>query len=160
QEGYTSAEIARIVGAPVGTICYRLARARDCLRQALAEDDLLYLNEPPASGIQAAGGRQWRWLPLDQMHALEMRLSLAGESIKEKPMERREFLRQTAVGAAGLLLSETGKEVVDGRLTQKVTLAFKGTALSDLCDRLRAETGVHLIAGASVADEKVTLFCK
>jgi hypothetical protein len=49
---------------------------------------------------------------------------------------------------------------VDARLFRKVTLAFKATSLSDLCHRLREETGIHLTAGASVADEKVTLFCK
>ena len=75
-------------------------------------------------------------------------------------MERREFLRQAAAGAAGLMLSEPEKEIVDSRLTQKVTCAFKGTALSDLCEHLRAETGIHLAAGPSVADEKVTLFCE
>ena len=75
-------------------------------------------------------------------------------------MERREFLRHAAVGAAGLMLPEAEKEVVDSRLGQKVTLAFKGTALSDLCDHLRTETGVPLTAGPSVADEKMTLFCK
>jgi hypothetical protein len=32
--------------------------------------------------------------------------------------------------------------------------------LSDVCEHLRAETGVHLAAGPSVADEKVTLFCE
>ena len=31
-------------------------------------------------------------------------------------MERREFLRQAAVGAAGLMLTESEKEVVDTRL--------------------------------------------
>jgi RNA polymerase sigma-70 factor (ECF subfamily) len=153
-EGYSSTEIARIVDAPVGTVCYRLARARERLRQALGEDDLTYLNEP------LAPMRQWAWLPLDQMHALEARMAMGGESKEALSMERREFLRQVAVGTAGLVLSEPGKEVVDGRLTQKVTLAFKGTALSDLCDHLRQETGVHVTAGASVADEKVTLFCK
>src|SRR5713226_8044083 len=75
-------------------------------------------------------------------------------------MERREFLRQAAVGAAGLMLSKTEKEVVDSRLTQKVTCAFKGMALSDLCDQLRADTGIQLTAGPSVADEKVTVFCE
>jgi hypothetical protein len=75
-------------------------------------------------------------------------------------MERREFLRQAAVGAAGLMLTEPEKEVVDSRLTQKVSCAFKGMALSDLCERLRGDTGVHLAAGPSVADEKVTLFCE
>jgi RNA polymerase sigma-70 factor (ECF subfamily) len=152
-EGYTSAEIAVIVGFPARTVRLRLAQAREHLRQELGEDDLTYVNEP------LAPMRQWAWLPLDQMHALETRLALGGKA-KEDAMERREFLRQAAVGAAGLALSEPGKEIVDGRLTQKVTLAFKGTALSDLCDHLRSETGIYLTAGASVADEKVTLFCK
>src|SRR5205823_9420013 len=57
-------------------------------------------------------------------------------------------------------LTETEKEVVDSRLTQKVTCAFKGTALSDLCEKLKSDTGIHLAAGSSVADEKVTLFCE
>jgi RNA polymerase sigma-70 factor, ECF subfamily len=152
-EGYSSAEIAAIVGVPARTVYRRLSRAREHLRQELGEDDLTYLNEP------LAPMRQWAWLPLDQMYALETRLARGGEA-KEDPMERREFLRQVAVGAAGLALSDSGKEVVDSRLTQKVTLAFKGTALSDLCDHLRTETGVYLSAGSSVADEKVTLFCK
>jgi hypothetical protein len=50
--------------------------------------------------------------------------------------------------------------VVDPRLSCAVTLAQKSTALSDLCDGLRADTGIHLAAGPSVADEKVTLFCE
>jgi RNA polymerase sigma-70 factor (ECF subfamily) len=161
-EGYTSSEIARIVDAPVGTVCYRLARARERLRQALGEDDLTYLNDP------FAPMRQGHWLPLEQLRALEGRWRIAGGGSppEEGAMERREFLRRTAAGAAGLVLSEPGKEadgplpVVDGRLAQKVTLAFKGTALSDLCSHLRAETGVSLSAGPSVADEKVILFCK
>jgi hypothetical protein len=41
-----------------------------------------------------------------------------------------------------------------------VTLAFKGTALSDVCEAVQKETGIHLVAGNSVADEKVTLFCE
>jgi hypothetical protein len=52
------------------------------------------------------------------------------------------------------------QDLVDPHLAVKVTLARKGMALSDLCDQLRTETGVHLLAGASVADEKVTLFCE
>ena len=75
-------------------------------------------------------------------------------------MERREFLRQVAVGAAGLMLPEAEKEIVDSRLTQKVTCAFKGTALSDLCEKLKTDTGIHMSAGPSVADEKVTLLCQ
>jgi hypothetical protein len=50
--------------------------------------------------------------------------------------------------------------IIDARLACPVTCAFKGMALSDLCDQLRAETGIRLETGRSVADEKVTLFCK
>jgi RNA polymerase sigma-70 factor (ECF subfamily) len=92
-EGYASTEIARIVAAPVGTICYRLAQARERLRQELGEDDLTYLNEP------VAPMRQWAWLPLEEMYALEARLA-RGARAKEDAMERREFLRQAAAGAA------------------------------------------------------------
>jgi RNA polymerase sigma-70 factor, ECF subfamily len=158
-EGYSSTEIARIVDAPVGTVCARLARARERLRRELGEDDLTYLNEPLVPGTGIAGGHKWGGLPLDRMYALEMHLGAGGE-IKEDAMERREFLRQAAAGTVGLTLSEPGKEVVDGRLMQKLTLAFKGTALTDLCDYLRTETGIQLVAGPSVADEKVTLFCQ
>jgi RNA polymerase sigma-70 factor, ECF subfamily len=161
--GYSSAEISRIVQAPASTIRTRLGIARTRLQRELGEGDLAYLNEP------IAPMRQWAWLPLDQMHALESRLVTRAAkdraapgrgASKEKTMERRAFLRHAVVGAAGLVLPEPEKEVVDGRLTQKVTLALKGTALSDLCEHLRSETGVHLAAGASVADEKVTLFCE
>jgi RNA polymerase sigma-70 factor (ECF subfamily) len=151
--GYDCQEIAEIVRAPVGTVKYWLARGRAHLQSALGEDDLIFVNE------QQSPMHRWAWLPLEEMHALEARLvpRSVGEN-KEQTMERREFLRHAAAGAAGLALTEG--EVVDDRLTRKVTLAFKGTALSDLCDHLRAETGVRLAADASVADEKVTIFCR
>jgi hypothetical protein len=50
--------------------------------------------------------------------------------------------------------------LVDTRLSREVTVQQKATALSDLCDRLRTDTGIQLAAGSSVADEKVTLFCE
>jgi RNA polymerase sigma-70 factor (ECF subfamily) len=179
-EGHEYEEIAQILGIPSSRVKHRLSEARARLRQELGERDLAYLNEP------SAPMRQWAWLPLDQMFALETRLTRGGvrrqalgvgsegrapnaqrltpdawsEASEEKSMERREFLRQAAVGAAGLMLTEPEKEIVDPRLTQKVTCAYKATALSDLCEKLQADTGVHLAAGNSVADEKVTLFCE
>src|SRR5204862_4152348 len=48
--------------------------------------------------------------------------------------------------------------IVDSRLAHEVTCAFKATALSDLCEKLKADTGIDLRAGNSVADEKVTVF--
>jgi hypothetical protein len=50
--------------------------------------------------------------------------------------------------------------VADARLTREVSVQQKAQALSDLCERLRGETGIQLAAGSSVADEKVTLFCE
>ena len=155
---------------PVGRVRHRLSEARCRLQRELGEGDLAYLNEP------SIPMQQWGWLPLDQIYALETRVSTGGagrsasgvrterpgqtpadrnEANEEEPMERREFLRQAAVGAAGLMLTEPEKEVVDSRLTQKVTCAFKATALSDLCEKLKTDTGIQLTAG----DEKVTLFC-
>jgi len=151
-QGYNCQEIAQIVGAPVSTVKYRLLTARAHLQRELGEGDLGYLNEPGMTMCQ------WAWLPLDQMYALEACLGTARDASKESEMERREFLRRAAAGAAGLMLAE--QEIIDDRLTRKVTLALKGTPLSDLCQQLRSETGIQLTAGPSVTDEKVTLFCE
>ena len=92
-QGYDCREIAAIIGATVSTVKYRLSAARIHLRRELGEGDLVYLNEP------LAPMRQWNWLTLDQVHALETRLALGGCASKEgSAMERREFLRQAAVG--------------------------------------------------------------
>jgi hypothetical protein len=50
--------------------------------------------------------------------------------------------------------------IMDARLAREVTAQQKATALADLCERLRSETGIRLEVGQSVADEKVTLFCR
>jgi len=71
-EGYACEEIAEIVGAPAGTIKYRLSAARARLQRELGEGDLTYLNEP------VTPLRQWAWLPLEQMQALEARLAMGG----------------------------------------------------------------------------------
>jgi RNA polymerase sigma-70 factor, ECF subfamily len=63
-------------------------------------------------------------------------------------------------GAVGAAMPPNETDIIDDRLTRKVSLAVKATALSDLCEQLRSETKIDLAAGASVADEKVTLFCK
>src|SRR5436190_4968417 len=44
--------------------------------------------------------------------------------------------------------------------TVKVTLVIKGMTLGDLCDQLRAETGLPLVACPGVARQRVTLFCE
>jgi RNA polymerase sigma-70 factor (ECF subfamily) len=211
-EGYTSDEIARILDLPITTVNYRLLEARARLKRELGEGDLSYLNAPPSAAL-----RQWEWLPLEALTALEARLSLVGGSslpahpagqarARPSPSEpsnlnpptswvpepstpdapkkgrqrmsdnsnggisRRKLLEAAGTAAAaaaaggltGAAEAARGNEaeIVDDRLTRKVTLAVKPMALSDLCDQLRSETGIAIAAGASVADEKVTLFCQ
>src|SRR5436189_2448912 len=73
-QGYDCQEIGQIIRAPIGTVKYWLSLARTHLQRELGEGDLAYLNEAAVPGTRAAGGRQWAWLPLDQMRALETRL--------------------------------------------------------------------------------------
>src|SRR5205085_4692637 len=108
-EGYSYAEIAGIVRAPVTTVKYRLSAARARLQRELGEGDLTYLNEP---GMVM---RQWSWLPLDRMRILEARLSrpesllsTEGKRKMSDPtsagMSRRKLLETagTAAAAAGM----------------------------------------------------------
>src|SRR5436189_2671071 len=71
-QGYDCQEIGQILRAPVGTVKYWLSLARTHLQQELGEGDLTYLND------SSAPMRQWAWLPLDQMYALEARLMMGG----------------------------------------------------------------------------------
>jgi RNA polymerase sigma-70 factor, ECF subfamily len=155
-EGYSCAEIARIVRAPVSTIKYRLSTARSHLQRELGEGDLTYLNGHNSTL------NPWAWLPLGEWVALEQRLSRRPEdpAMPSDKLSRRHFLTTVAGAGAAALTGPMDAEVVDDRLNRKVTLAARATALSDLCDHLRSETGVHLTARPSVADEKVTLFCQ
>jgi hypothetical protein len=154
-EGYPYEQVAQILGIPVGRVRHRLSEAQARLQQEWGEGDLIHLNE------QGTTMRQWAWLPLEQMYALEARLRRArhgGVTFASGDASGSAPAGDAAGPSAGARQRET--DVVDSRLTHKVTLAFKATALADLCDRLRTDTGVHLTAGPSVADEKVTLFCR
>src|SRR5712691_7254176 len=85
-------------------------------------------------------------------------------------MSRRKLLEAAGTAAAAAAAasltgsaaatSQNEAEIIDERLTRKVTLAVKAIALADLCAQLRIETGIQITAGPSVADEKVTLFCE
>jgi hypothetical protein len=97
-EGYSSTEIARIVEVPVGTVCSRLARAREHLRRELGEDDegrphLRYLAQLlPAQREQAmsAAGLPFSQLSLAQQQGLIAHMGsrlhslqqLAGETLR------------------------------------------------------------------------------
>jgi putative zinc finger protein len=120
-------------------------------------DDLASLNDDAPRK-----GRQWMPLRPDAWDEIEARVR---QNVRVKddfitipfPRLASTAARQIAEAAESY---QRQAAIVDARLVREVTCAFKATALSVLCDRLRAETGIQLTAGPSVADEKVTLFCE
>jgi hypothetical protein len=122
-----------------------------------ASDDLQALNGNP---LREA--RQWAPLHRDEWERIEAQ-------VRRRVRVRDDFVtipfpRVAAASDRQLVAATEAYKreavIVDARLAREVTCAFKATALSDLCDRLRGDTGIQLVAGNSVADEKVTLFCE
>jgi Putative zinc-finger len=124
---------------------------------SIAQDDLALLN---ASLGQA--GAAGALLPPQAWQAIVERArprATAGDDFVQVPLPR---LASTSARQIAQAAEQYQREiaVVDSRLAREVTVQQKATALSDLCERLRADTGIQLAAGQSVADEKVTLFCR
>jgi hypothetical protein len=115
------------------------------------------------NGDPAAAVRQWApHFPPDEWRQIEARVR-AAVRVKDNfvtiPFPRLASLSDRQIARAAESYKREAA-IVDPRLSHEVTCAFKATALSDLCDELRSDTGIHLAAGPSVADEKVTLFCE
>jgi hypothetical protein len=120
-------------------------------------DDLAYVNRGPETAIQ-------QWVPQrpDEWEKIEARVRhtvRVQDDFVQVPFIR---LASTSERQIAQAVESYKREaaIVDARLSHEVTCAFKATALSDLCDQLRSETGIQLAGGPSVADEKVTLFCE
>jgi hypothetical protein len=132
-------------------------RSADQPAPARPRGDLDYLNEDPARALQ-----RWARLPADEVLKLEEKLRKAlkgGDDFVYVPLPRIADSEGWQIAAA-IESYKHEATIVDPRLFRKVTLQFRAASLSELCDRLRADTGIHLAAGQSVADEKMTLFCK
>jgi hypothetical protein len=119
--------------------------------------DLDYINRTPKSRDQlwvTLTGDEWERIETRVRQTVRVRddfvqipfIRLASTSVRQVAQAVESYKREAAI--------------VDPRLAREVTLAFKATALSDLCDHLHANTGTLLVAGRSVADEKVTIFCE
>jgi hypothetical protein len=127
------------------------------LGSAASQDDLVYMNAAPAPE-----NRQWVPLSAGEWQALEDRVRQrvrVQDDFVTIPFPRIAAASDRAVVAATEAYQREAA-IVDARLAREVTCAFKATALSDLCDRLRSDTGIQLVAGNSVADEKVIVFCE
>jgi hypothetical protein len=118
-------------------------------------DDLVYVNRGPARDALHGAPPDDRETP----EALSRPAVRVREDFITLPLPRL-AARSNEPIAEAVESYKREAAVVDARLSSPVTCAFKGMALSDVCDRLRADTGIHLTAGASVADEKVTVLCE
>jgi hypothetical protein len=152
----------RLAGNPGGTTVSP-ATGRDLSQHcrprpaSIAQDDLALLN---ARLSQAGAARAL--LPPEAWQAIVERArpgTAVGDDFVQVPLPR---LASTSARQIAQAVEQYQREtaVVDPRLAREVTVQQKATALSELCERLRAGTGIQLGAGPSVADEKVTLFCR
>jgi hypothetical protein len=105
-----------------------------------------------------------RWNPLSEAQS-EPRVSWLGHPVRIRddfvqiPFPRMATTSERQIAQAVEAYRQEAV-VVDTRLARQVTLQQKAEALADLCERLRADTGIYLAAGQSVADEKVTILCE
>jgi hypothetical protein len=119
-------------------------------------DDLRYLNPGPEELP--------RWVPMKPDEWAEIEAKVRKNVKVVDDFVQIPFPRiADASGVAIITATEAYKReaaIRDARLVREVTVQFKGGSLSDVCERLRTDAGIHLAAGRSVADEKVTVFCQ
>jgi hypothetical protein len=127
------------------------------------QDDLAFVN---GGGVRSATfAAQWGGIGASDAERLQAdidRTVRTGDDFVSVPFPQVAAVGKgaRAVGAEALNRYRQERAVVDARLMRRVTLAEKGVALSDLCAKLKADTGIEFSAGRNVADDKVTIFCK
>jgi hypothetical protein len=132
------------------------SRRQHATSPAFRRGNLFAMNEHPAVSVHAA-------VPVaEQTESLEARVRRqipVRDDFVSIPFPRLVSTSDRQIAAA-VENYQREAAVIDTRLSREITVQQKATALSELCERLRADTGVQLAAGSSVGDEKVTLFCE
>ena len=128
-------------------------------------DDLNELNADPAlvlAGWARRSNPAFTGAFARRLTALEREIK-AGDDFVYVPLPRLAAAgsrpQQARLAQAALAAYRQEKEVVDTRLTRKVSLGVKSLSLDELCRRLKEKTDVDVWAGKSVVDEKIILFC-
>jgi hypothetical protein len=106
--------------------------------------------------------RRWSAAPPPAWEGIEARVRRdvrAADDFVTIPFPRLASASEDPVTAAAAGYRKEAA-VRDPRLSREVTVQERAIPLGDLCAHLRETTGIHLAAGRSIADEKVTLFCK
>jgi hypothetical protein len=123
-----------------------------------AVDDMVYVNLESVATLMS-----WSASPepsdTASVQAEVDRTLKKGDEFVHVPFPRIASSEPSFVSAASALYRQE-REVVDARLSRRVSLALKGTAFADLCRILTEKTGITFKAARSVQDEKATLFCK
>lgn len=120
-------------------------------------DDLAFLHR----GVELSMAR-WAKLRPDETEKIQREIDRTiktGDSFVTVPFPRIAGTAASSLAAASRAYQQE-KEVIDPRLARKLTLSTKGQAFADLCAQWTAQTGIEFTAGRTVADDKVTIFCK
>ncbi|WP_309711045.1 hypothetical protein [Armatimonas sp.] len=121
-------------------------------------DDSTFLSGDGVEGF----ARRWGTLSESEAVALERQWEMSvkgGDSFVYVPIPSLAGANNAGVGAA-LKSYQQERQIVDSRLQHRVTLALKGESFGELCALLSREAGIELTAARTVADDKVTIFCK
>ncbi len=119
--------------------------------------DLAYVNVNELEAV-----RRWTQIQLSETDRIRDRIDRlisSGDDFVEVPFPQIAGRDDRATRAA-VAAYQTEKEIVDPRLSRKVSLAVKGMAFIDLCKKLSEDSGIAFTAGRTVANDKVTIFCK
>jgi hypothetical protein len=123
----------------------------------LTAGDIAYLN---ADGFDGYARRASALLQLDPDPILKaLPETTKGDDFVSVPVPQLASSSRSAMAEA-LNRYEQEKQSVDARLQHKITLGLKRVSFAELCEKLAKETGIEIVASRSVADEKLTVFCK
>jgi hypothetical protein len=129
-----------------------------------ASDDLLFINDGPEhSRIFTRRYSGLSRSEVEQLQAEIDRTIRTGDDFITVPFPQVALSNSSTsrlIASEAVRRYRQEKAVVDPRLMRKITLAEKGIAFSDLCAKLKAETGIEFRATRNVMDDKVTIFCK
>lgn len=120
-------------------------------------DDLDYMNSDNNATLQ-----RWTKTQPDQIALLKQQIDKivqAGDNFITVPFPRIAGVGDQAVRDAADSYRQQ-KAVVDPRLTRKVTLNLKAASFTNLCKKLSELSSIAFAADKSVADDKVTVFCR
>jgi hypothetical protein len=121
------------------------------------QDDLAFIH----SGVDDAMAR-WGHISVESAERLQREIDRTirtGDSFVTVEFPRLASMNSGGMEAAARAYQQE-REVVDARLARKLNETVKGLPFSDLCAQWTAQTGVEFTAAKTVADDKITLFCK